>query len=96
MKIVLKRDWFAPNCTLYPRTARYATTEVPDEFRHVLPRDAQIVGEDAPAEEAPPAPPEKVETPADLDFERQNRETEDRAVEAHLAAAQQRVKVRKG
>lgn len=58
MKVLLKRNWFAPDNTLYVRDE--AGTEVPDSFgdkelKDCLPSDAKIVEDDY-------VPPRKKET----------------------------------
>lgn len=104
MKVRLRRDWFAPDATLYRRTPRYEVTLIPRAFRQALPKDVDIVDENdevdevAGAEvtvEAAPQVPVPVPTPAELDFERGNAETVDATIEARLAAATKQVKKKK-
>jgi len=105
MKVRLRRDWFAPDATLYRRTPRYEVTLIPAEFRKALPKDTDIVDENDEVDEAvgaevridatSEAPEAPVPTPAELDFERGNAETVDATIEARLAAATKQVKKKK-
>lgn len=43
MLVLLQRNWFGPNGRRFRRLS--AGTEVPDEYKKILPKDAKILGE---------------------------------------------------
>lgn len=85
MKVRLKRDWFAPNHSKYPRSDARGFTEVPVEYRDRLPKDAVVLDEDpAPVvEEVQPVP-----TRASLDVERLMADDVEKVVAARGGAAE--------
>lgn len=79
MLVVFKRDFFGPDHALYLKNVK--GTEVPDEFRGKLPRDAKVFdGKSFVAADAP-APSLR-----DMDVERANGAGIDKANEAANAA----------
>ena len=53
MEVILGKDYFAPNGSLYKSRGPSTSVEIPDEFRNKLPDDAEIVKQkiEAPKEE---------------------------------------------
>lgn len=49
MKVNLKRNWFGPNQTRF--RVRNNPHQMPDDWKKLLPSDAQVVGEEAPEKE---------------------------------------------
>lgn len=45
MKVLLKRNWYAPDGRRYRRDPNGGTTEIPDELKKQLPKDAEVLSE---------------------------------------------------
>jgi len=67
MKVVFKRNWFAPNGEFY--RAEESPCEVPDEMKKFLPRDAKVV------DKVPPKTIQKPEVLRDFDQIRSESDT---------------------